>query len=189
MPAPRQLSDTAAMSQLASCTECEQPTPAEWPRCGYCGAQRLLDHRGLIVGYRRYAGFWRRLAAALVDLALLGAAFGAAFVVLPDSQSPELIVLMIVTVLVYPLIVTTWSADTWGKRVLRAHVVEENGSPIGRGRASAREGVGKVLEVLVAPLVLVSLVLMARGRRQAIHDRMAGTVCVRGRPAVLPRRF
>jgi uncharacterized RDD family membrane protein YckC len=189
VPGARHLSNTAAMSQLASCTECEQPTPAEWPRCGYCGAQRLLDHRGLIVGYRRYAGFWRRLAAALVDLGLLAAAFGTAYLVLPGSQSAELSVLMILTLLAYPLIVTTWSADTWGKRLLRAHVVDEDGSPIGRGRASAREGVGKVLEVLVAPLALVSLVLMARGRRQAIHDRMAGTVCVRGRPAVLPRRF
>lgn len=177
------------MSALASCTECEQPTPADWPRCGYCGAQRLLDHRGFVVGYRRYAGFWRRLAAALVDVAVLGAFFGAAYLILPASQRPELAVLVILTALLYPLIVTTWSADTWGKRVLRAHVVHEDGRPIGRGRASAREGVGKVLELLVAPLLLVSLVLMARGRKQAIHDRMAGTVCVRGRPAVLPRRF
>ena len=46
----------------------------------------------------------------------------------------------------YQLGVLAWSGDTWGKRLLRAHVVEDDGRPIGRGRVSAREGVAKILE-------------------------------------------
>jgi uncharacterized RDD family membrane protein YckC len=82
---------------------------------------------------------------------------------------------------------------------------------------SAREGVAKVLEAtaLLVPVGVVALlagstnqaggivVLIVLGvpgllallcclfddRRRTLHDRMAGTVCVRGRPVSPPARF
>jgi uncharacterized RDD family membrane protein YckC len=116
----------------------------------------------------------------------------------------------------YQLGVLAWSGDSWGKRIVRAHVVEDDGRPIGRGRVTAREGVAKILEAsaILAPAgailllggdsdTLGAILLLALGlpglaglvwaafddRRRALHDRMAGTVCVRGRPVALPIRF
>ena len=177
--------------QMTRCEVCTCPTRADWPRCGYCGAQRLLDHDGTLLGHARYAGFWRRATAAAIDTLIVIGPFALVLWLLPDEQRLDLVAVAITVALLYPLVITSWSADTWGKRILRAHVVEEDGSPIGHGRASAREGVGKIVELLLfAPVGAAGLAAAAfDSRKQALHDKMAGTVCVRGRPRALPRRL
>jgi uncharacterized RDD family membrane protein YckC len=176
----------------------------------------VLTSNGSIGGYRRYAGFWRRAAAAIVDLVLVVGPFAVVLWLLPDRERLDLAVVGALVLVAYQLGVLSWSGDTWGKRLLRAHVVEDDGRPIGRGRVSAREGVAKILEstALLVPVGVGTLIagsdqtggaiaLIVFGlpgllalvwcvfddRRRALHDRMAGTVCVRGHPVSPPPRF
>jgi uncharacterized RDD family membrane protein YckC len=198
------------------CDVCLRTTPTAWERCGHCGAQRLLGADGSVAAFRRYAGFWRRALAVLIDLVLVAGPFALALALLPDRERLDLVVVAALVLVSYQLGVLAWSGDSWGKRAVRAHVVEDDGRPIGRGRVSAREGVAKILEAS-APLTPVGVVVLVIGssntgggvvaivfglpglaglvwaafddRRRALHDRMAGTVCVRGRPVALPTRF
>ena len=176
----------------------------------------MLRLDGSIGGYRRYAGFWRRGAAVVVDLLIVVGPFALLLWLLPDRERLDLAAVAALVLVAYQLGVLAWSGDTWGKRLLRAHVVEDDGRPIGRGRVSAREGVAKVLEAtaLLVPVgvvallagssqtggVIAAVVLGVPGllallwclfddRRRTLHDRMAGTVCVRGRPVSPPPRF
>ena len=108
---------------------------------------------------------------------------------------------------------------TLGKRLLRIHVVGDDGRAPSYPRAAVREGVGKVLLLLsltALPLLALQIddainydgtgdnagtyvaigalflalsfagistgLLFAGGRHRALHDRMAGTVCVAGTP-------
>jgi uncharacterized RDD family membrane protein YckC len=199
-----------------TCDVCSRTTPSVWERCAHCGAQRLLLADGSVAGFRRYAGFWRRVLAVAIDLVLVVGPFALALALLPDRERLDLAAVAALVLVAYQLGLLAWSGDTWGKRLMRAHVVEDDGRPIGRGRVSAREGVAKILEA-TAVLVPVGVVLLVGGdsdtgggvaaiifglpglaglgwaafddRRRALHDRMAGTVCVRGRPAALPTRW
>jgi uncharacterized RDD family membrane protein YckC len=203
----------------STCTVCARETPVEWPRCGNCGAQRVLHADGSLGGYRRYAGVWRRGTAVLVDLVIVIGPFIAVLALLPDRERLDLAAVAFLALVAYQLGLLAWSGDTWGKRLLRAHVVEDDGRPIGRGRVTAREGVAKILEIsaLAVPIGIIVLVAgssdsdgtagawVAVGlglpalaafvwcifdeRRRTLHDRMSGTVCVRGRPVSPPPRF
>ncbi len=205
------------VTPTTTCSVCSHTTPTAWSRCGVCGAQRVLRVDGSIGGYRRYAGFWRRAAAVVLDLVIVVGPFAVLLWLLPRRERLDLAGVAALVLVAYQLGVLAWSGDTWGKRLLRAHVVEDDGRPIGRGRVSAREGVAKVLEAtaLLVPVGVVALlagstnqtggivVLMVLGvpgllallcclfddRRRTLHDRMAGTVCVRGRPVSPPARF
>jgi uncharacterized RDD family membrane protein YckC len=205
------------VTPTTTCNVCSHETPTAWSRCGACGAQRVLHGDGSIGGYRRYAGFWRRAAAVVVDLLLVVGPFALVLWLLPHRERLDLAVVAALVLVAYQLGVLAWSGDTWGKRLLRAHVVEDDGRPIGRGRVSAREGVAKILEAtaLFVPAGIVALisgstdetggtiVVIVLGvpgllalvwcifddRRRTLHDRMAGTVCVRGHPVSPPARF
>jgi uncharacterized RDD family membrane protein YckC len=208
--------EAAGVEPETTCSVCDRQTLAAWQRCGHCGAQRLLLLDGTLAGFRRYAGFWRRAAAVVVDLLLVVGPFAAVLWLLPDRERLDLAGVAAFVLVAYQLGVLSWSGDTWGKRVLRAHVVEDDGRPIGHGRVSAREGVAKIIEA-TALLVPVGVIVAIGGtdevgggialavcgipglwglvwavfddRRRTLHDRMSGTVCVRGRPVVHPERF
>jgi uncharacterized RDD family membrane protein YckC len=202
-----------------TCTVCSNETPVAWPRCATCGSQRVLHADGSLGGYRRYAGVWRRASAVLVDLVIVLGPFVVVLALLPDRERLDLAAVAFLALVAYQLGLLAWSGDTWGKRLLRAHVVEDDGRPIGRGRVTAREGVAKILEIsaLAVPVGIIALIAgtsdsgdtaaawVAVGlglpalaafvwcvfdeRRRTLHDRMSGTVCVRGRPVSPPPRF
>jgi uncharacterized RDD family membrane protein YckC len=204
---------------MTTCDVCSRATPTAWERCGHCGAQRLLLADGSIGAFRRYAGFWRRAVGSVVDLVIVVGPFALALALLPDRERLDLAVVAAFALVAYHLGLLAWSGDSWGKRLMRAHVVEDDGRPIGRGRVSAREGVAKVLEGVGVIFVIAGIAAIASGtrddstrvgiilivlgsfgpigllltpfdhRRRALHDRMAGTVCVRGRPVAHPPRF
>jgi len=205
------------VTPTTTCSVCASVTPTAWSRCGTCGSQRVLNGDGSIGGYRRYAGFWRRAAAVLVDLVLVAGPFALVLWLLPEREQLDLAAVGALVLVSYMLGVLAWSGDTWGKRLLRVHVVEDDGRPVGRGRVSAREGVAKILEA-TALLVPVGIVVLIAGssdetggtivlivfglpgllalvwcvfddRRRPLHDRMAGTVCVRGHPVLAAPRF
>ena len=88
--------------------------------------------------------------------------FALALALLPDRERLDLAVVAALVLVSYHLGLLAWSGDSWGKRLVRAHVVEDDGRPIGRGRVSAREGVAKILEA-TAILVPLGVVLLVSG--------------------------
>src|SRR5207344_935696 len=117
---------------------------------------------GSIGAFRRYAGFWRRVLGTLIDLVIVVGPFALALALLPDRERLDLAVVAAFVLVAYHLGLLAWSGDSWGKRLVRAHVVEDDGRPIGRGRVSAREGVAKILES-TAILVPIGVVLLVAG--------------------------
>jgi uncharacterized RDD family membrane protein YckC len=166
----------------------------------WCGAQRLLHHDGSYAGHRRYGSFWRRLVAAVIDVVPL-ALLVVLLLLVPeryvlagepggnrDSLWSEVLSIVVVAWLLYPCVALGARGRTFGKYLLDLHVVSDDGAPVTYGRAAMREGVGKVLElVLLVPVGVASGVSLAfDARARALHDRIASTVCVRGAPVPRP---
>ncbi|MBN8737447.1 MAG: RDD family protein [Xanthomonadales bacterium] len=143
-----------------------------------------------------YAGFWRRVAAWLVDALLVAAldaaftlSFGTALLVawamlggIDDAAMTRLVDIALqpfgaVLAWLYFAVCETsrWQA-TPGKRVLGLRVVDERGRRIGFARASAR-CFGKILSVLL--LGIGFLLAGWTARKQALHDLVAGCCVVR----------
>jgi uncharacterized RDD family membrane protein YckC len=216
------------IAPVLPCPICSTPTPYDWDRCGTCGAQRLVAADGSHAGFARLAAPWRRVVAALIDLALFAVPAVVVLLVLPDriaDPTPAaggeegLMAVIILAALLYGPVSIGANGRTLGKRALNVHVVGDDGRAPSYPRAAVREGVGKVLLIasLAALPIVIALIGDARGaqdtseevgtyigigftfaalavagistgllfagdRNRTLHDRMAGTVCVRGTP-------
>jgi uncharacterized RDD family membrane protein YckC len=216
------------IAPVLPCPICDVPTPYDWDRCGNCGAQRLVAADGSHAGFVRLAAPWRRVVAALIDLALFAVPAVIVLFVLPDriaDPTPAaggeegLMAVIIFAALLYGPVSIGANGRTLGKRLLTVHVVGDDGRAPSYPRAAVREGVGKVLLIasLAALPLLVALIgdaldaqtaseevgtyigigiafaalsiagvstglLFAGDRNRTLHDRMADTVCVAGRP-------
>jgi uncharacterized RDD family membrane protein YckC len=216
------------IAPVLPCPVCSAPTPYDWDRCGNCGAQRIVAADGSHAGFAKLAAPWRRVVAALLDLALFVVPAVIVLAVLPDriaDPTPAaggqegLMAVIILAALLYAPVSIGAHGRTLGKRLLRIHVVGDDGRAPSYPRAAVREGVGKVLLLLsltALPLLAIQIddamnydgtgenagtyvaigalfltlsfagistgLLFAGGRHRALHDRMAGTVCVAGTP-------
>ena len=144
------------------------------------------------VGGRRFAGFWIRVGAWLVDSVILGivsvaltVVFGIAIGAL-GSQAPSLqIYLMPISLAVgfllpaiYLLVGWARYGQTLGKMVCGLRIVRENGAPIGFGGALLRL-FGYMLSSLIFGIGYLMVAFTDRNR--GLHDMVAGTVVVRER--------
>jgi uncharacterized RDD family membrane protein YckC len=139
-----------------------------------------------------YAGFWRRAAASLVDWALCLAAVLAAwylvFALLADRVGEGVLVIAAVLaalpvfLLYHVLSWTSRQQATPGMRLAGIFLTDLGGRPIGWLRAIGRHG-ARFLSYYTAGLGF--LVQPWDDRRQALHDRLSGTVVLR-RPSVDP---
>lgn len=143
---------------------------------------------GLVADVARYAGFWRRVAAAALDgfvqtgfsfvVVMLVAAVVSYFNGTPDEGAAfGLLYLLawIVVWLYYALMhSSSWQA-TLGKRAIGIKVTSLTGERIGFGRAT-----GRFFASLLSTLILGIGYLLAAftSRRQALHDMIAGTLVV-----------
>jgi len=133
-----------------------------------------------------YGGFWRRAAAYGIDLLLL-ALLDAVVLLLAAEHG----------LLQYPVLAGAYffalawvyfagmessqEQATIGKRALGLKVCDEHGRRIGFGRASLRY-FSKVLSALILYAGFVMAAFSAR--RQALHDRLAGTLVLKERRAL-----
>jgi uncharacterized RDD family membrane protein YckC len=216
------------IAPVLPCPICSAPTPYDWDRCGNCGAQRIVAADGSHAGFAALAAPWRRVVAVLLDLALFVVPAVVVLAVLPDriaDPTPAaggqegLMAVIILAALLYPPVSIGAHGRTLGKRLLRIHVVGDDGRAPSYPRAGVREGVGKVLllgSLIALPLLVTQIheaatydgtgenagtyvgigvlfaaasfagistgLLFAGDRHRALHDRMAGTVCVAGTP-------
>jgi uncharacterized RDD family membrane protein YckC len=128
-----------------------------------------------------YVGFWQRLAAMLIDMAVLAVlcvlAFGVfilMFHVFTHTQPSEmttnlvLFVLLLVCFLLYfPLFESSKRQATWGKMALSVLVTDISRNRISFARALART-LAKVLSGI--PLYLGFLLAAFTEKKQALHD-------------------
>ena len=146
----------------------------------------------------RYAGFWRRLGAILIDFVLLAAAMAAiGWLGLPIYQRHESVVGMadgsftasfkvdynslgmVIGVLLwwlyFALLESSRLQATLGKLALAIKVTTLDGRRIGFWRATLRT----IAKYLSAAILLIGFIMAGlTRRRQALHDLLAGTLVV-----------
>jgi len=152
--------------------------------------QRLREGGVAALGPVRYAGFWVRFVARLIDGVLLGIAgliiripFGVAMVTPITANDPRALRAMfaglgIVTLINLVLVVTyeayflSTKAATPGKMVFGLKVLRPDGSMITAGRA-----VGRYFATFVSSIILGIGYLMAAfdDEKRALHDRICDT--------------
>lgn len=138
---------------------------------------------------QEYAGFWIRVAAALIDTVLLMIVFSIPLTLIygMDYWNPEKQVGGVWDALiqyVVPLVITVWFwtryFGTPGKLVLKLRVVDAR-----TGQAiSTPKAIGRYLGYYVSALALMLGFIWVGidKKKQGFHDKLAGTVVVRDRP-------
>jgi uncharacterized RDD family membrane protein YckC len=131
------------------------------------------------------ASWGRRVAATLLDgvlIAVLG--FFVAILLGIAGTTPSVTAYRAgwaALALVYAILMLTYNGgQTAGKEAMRIRVVEEDGAPIGLGRAAGREVLKVVLQVLLfLPYLLSVLWPLWQPEKRALHDLAAGTRVVK----------
>ncbi len=126
-----------------------------------------------------YAGFWRRVAAAMVDALVVWVVSFAVILAFGFVIRDALIVQLISIVpvyLYYALMHSSSRQATLGKMAFGIKVTDAEGARIGFLRAT-----GRYFAAWVSYLILAIGLLMAAftQRKQALHDMLAGTLVVR----------
>jgi uncharacterized RDD family membrane protein YckC len=135
-----------------------------------------------------YAGFWIRVAAALIDTLLLVIVFSIPFTLIygVDYWNPERQVQGAWDVLIQylaPIVITVWFwtryLGTPGKMALRLRILDAR-----TGKAiSTPKAIGRYLGYYVSalPFLLGFIWVGIDKKKQGFHDKLAGTVVVRDR--------
>ncbi|CAM3932960.1 RDD family protein [Alkalicoccus chagannorensis] len=127
------------------------------------------------------AGFWRRVAAALVDgifLTVLIVLF--AFAVFGEFAAEERLLQAFeggLTLVYFLLVPVLWYGYTLGKKALGVRIVKQDGSRVTIGTTLLRYVVSGLVYSLTAGIALIVSAFMIglRKDKRAIHDFIAGT--------------
>lgn len=158
----------------------------------YGGSQPYGGYQPFRSDAGQLAGWWRRVAATLVDDVFVGFALFLLLLIIgaavPDSNTASdaqnaLVVVLVILGLVgtayYYVALVAVSGRTLGNRVAGTRVVDaRSGRVPGWGKAAGLFFVRLLLAVFVVPLVLDVLWPLWDERRQTLHDKVAGTVVV-----------
>ncbi|MBP2707161.1 RDD family protein [Microbispora sp. RL4-1S] len=135
------------------------------------------------------AGRWRRLFAGIVDAIIVGLISSpfawSGWMVLGSRAGAtggvdvsQAFLAGVIGFLYYWLLQSFWNGWTVGKRLFGMRVVRDDGSPAGPGTIAVRQ----LVEVLLGWLCILGLVDLAwilfDRRKQALHDKAAGTLVV-----------
>lgn len=123
----------------------------------------------------RYAGFWLRFGAAIIDGILVGLVNGILRGMIGDGFMYSVLTLLIGW-LYYTLMESSAHQATLGKKVLGIRVTDLDGNRIGFGRATGRY-FGKIISAII---LLIGYIMAAfTEKKQALHDILAGTLVVK----------
>jgi uncharacterized RDD family membrane protein YckC len=144
-----------------------------------------------VTGTTTYAGFWRRVAAFIVDGLLLSVvtvpltlAFGGYdYQADPAAASSASTLSTVITWLYYALMESSAKQATVGKMALGIVVTDLEGRRIGFGRATGRH-FAKILSALIIGIGF--LMVAFTQRKQGLHDMLAGTLVVKGQAPSAP---
>lgn len=127
-----------------------------------------------------YAGFWRRVAAALIDGILVGVVSWIVTAIFSAiSEGAEVTAQILVLIAAYGYYAGMESSSyqaTVGKIALGIQVTDLNGNRISFGRALGRN----LAEILSALILLIGYIMVAfTPKKQGLHDMIAGTLVVK----------
>ena len=171
------------------CPYCREAIPAWAMTCPHCGAVVVKLQPGgpeipeappaaavEALALPLFAGFWKRLAAALIDFGVLtvvlagvDSGIGAWFAGLGMWSG------LVPVWLYYALMESSALQGTLGKLALGIAVTDTAGRPVSFGRATARH-FAKFLSAI--PLGLGYLMVAFTAKKQGLHDLIAGTLVV-----------
>ncbi|MGP8080023.1 MAG: RDD family protein [Dehalococcoidales bacterium] len=180
------------------CIGCQTPNAASAQYCYKCGL-KLPDTLGSFFAMR-YAGFWVRLLASLIDSLLLGVF--ASIITIPltihyfgqfsdtsslssienTSESTFLIFYLIFTLVVYGVQIaySTIAVGKWGKTVGKAalglKVVKPDGSRVSYWRAFGRS---LAYQLNGFTMGLTFLMIAFTPKKRGLHDYIADTVVIK----------
>ncbi|PIC81645.1 hypothetical protein CSV75_01075 [Sporosarcina sp. P18a] len=137
----------------------------------------------------KYAGFWIRLWAFLIDMLIISAISGIfikpVFRVLDIAITKPSAFLFspykvtaLVLLLLYFILMTKIAGQTVGKMIMGIRVMKSNGEKVSWGSVIFREGFGRFISQMLWILYLLVLFLP---QKKALHDVFADTVVVHER--------
>ncbi|HWL91118.1 MAG TPA: RDD family protein [Actinomycetota bacterium] len=139
----------------------------------------------MMTGTTTYAGFWRRVAAVIIDGLLLSVVTVPFTLAMGDGDtyaeaarsSGASSISAVVGWLYYALMESSAKQATVGKMALGIIVTDIEGRRIGFGKATGRH-FAKILSALI--LGIGFLMVAFTQRKQGLHDILAGTLVVKG---------
>lgn len=138
-----------------------------------------------------YAGFWVRFAAFIIDITLLGLPFGTILVLTKTRFDLSLVGILITLGILSTIYSTLWIwlvaqfGATPGKMLFGMRI-EKDGHSLGWTSATVREMVGKTISTLI--FFFGFILAGVSPRKQALHDKMAGTDVVFKNPLGFGRK-
>jgi uncharacterized RDD family membrane protein YckC len=179
------------------CSRCGTWAPDDETLCGLCGAALQLENTPrpapLALPPPVYAGFWRRLWAAALDITLLMPFSGAVQVMFgrswfdPGEIDADYWRLQLVLTLIGWLYGALMESSRWqgtlGQQVLGIQVTDLNGRRISFLRATGRH-FAQILSFLL--LGIGFLMIAFTVHKQALHDKLAGCLLTRSEEATRP---
>jgi uncharacterized RDD family membrane protein YckC len=127
----------------------------------------------------RYAGFWIRFLAVILDTIALQAFFVLMNIIIGVSimsPSAEVQVIQSLLGIVYYIVLTVYGGQTLGKMIVGIQVIRVDLQPNQWGHIIIRELPGKIVSALI--LLIGYLMAAFDPQKRALHDRMASTVVV-----------
>lgn len=127
----------------------------------------------------RYAGFWIRFAAYLLDCLVL-VAFSTLLSTLLGlnwtNNTPGLNLVELIVNILYFVILTSIYGQTLGKMALGIKVIRQDGKPNSWGPILLRETIGKLFSTIT---ILFGYIMAAfDSKKRALHDRIADTYVI-----------
>jgi uncharacterized RDD family membrane protein YckC len=120
----------------------------------------------------RYAGFWIRFLAYIIDGVIL---LGINLILLLVAAATGSWLGTVIGVIYY-IGFWAWQGQTPGKMVVGIKVIQVDGSPIGFGRAVLRY-IGYWVSAII---ILIGFIMIGfDDRKQGLHDKIAGTLVVK----------
>ncbi|MFO7262520.1 MAG: hypothetical protein A6D91_09180 [Bacillaceae bacterium G1] len=133
----------------------------------------------------RYAGFWLRFLAAVIDVIVLWSVSALSLDWIRKAQGIDPLefswvdAVEIAVGMVYYVVLTVVYGQTLGKMIVGIRVVPRHGGKNRWGAILLRESIGKLLSTL---LLMIGYLMVAFDKeKRALHDRMASTVVVKVR--------
>jgi len=132
----------------------------------------------------RYAGFWMRFWAYLIDAFVISGVSGMLLSPLLFTNGGDPIPLSVWTVngllagLIYHLyfiLMTKYAGQTLGKMVLGIRVIQKNDEPLTWLDVIFREGIGRFIYNIMFGLKLLYLIIAFTSEKQGIHDMIGHT--------------
>lgn len=169
------------------CSACGaiQPPAA---RCVQCGATIIATASPM--DEHKYAGFWIRVVAYLIDSILLitvqsvlslliSLTIGMLGIATDGDPAINTVIWLFGAVLSisYAVFFTGYCGQTPGKMALRIKVIRTDGSPISYGRAALREVPGKFISSILFGIGY--LMVAFDSRKQGLHDKIADTFVIK----------